>query len=421
MATDKKLNNTPQPRVVCYSTSELIVPASGYVLASDGNLPPESNVPLFLPIALIDQFKAEEKARSYAAKPPLVPLQGIYAHRSSVPLEVLGSQDISTFATRLKRLQKTDKSDGHRLQLIDKQLKALGPLRHRMVPLCQENPELFDSLLVRFPHFAEVIRIYKTSSKAGAARNQPMSPPPILMVGVPGLGKTHFAQALAECMGLPLAKLSFDSGVTNSLLVGSDKHWGNSHHGELFERLCMQQVANPVFFLDEIDKAAQASKSSGQSSLDALHTCLESTSARSVKDISLDITMDTSSVVWLAATNRAETIPSSIRSRFTEVEIRPPIDPEEMYQLNWHLCQAVVEPLGMQLPDSTIRTSLAVLSPREQRKHLQAACESAAASSRNYLQNSDFPVGIIEPPPVRRKKSSDVLVREMNYSSDSLH
>jgi len=65
-----------------------------------------------------------------------------------------------------------------------------------------------------------------------------------------------------------------------------------------------------------------------------------------------------------------------------QVTIRPPIQPEQMYQLNWHICKAVVEPLGVQMPNSVIRTSLAVLSPREQRKHLQSACQTALAACR---------------------------------------
>ena len=435
------------PRVVCYAPSNNNhgnPETPGYVYAADEALPYIRKVELILPIPLIDQFKAEENARALAEllaaaterddddeadeadeasmrdavvdtcqqphavavdpmpapastcqdpTPAPMPLDGIYASRASVPIEIFGPQELSTFSTRL---QKVNKSDRPRLELIEKQLNSLGNLRHRVVPLCQERPDLLDALLLRFPHFAEVIRIYQISARAGAARGQPMSPPPILMLGVPGVGKTHFAQALAACMGLPLAKLSFDSGLTNSVLLGSDQHWGNTHHGHLFEHLCLQQVANPVFLLDEIDKSALHLGSKGQSALAALHTCLEPASAASVRDISVGVTMDASRVVWLAAANQAELIPHSIRSRFTEVTIRPPVDPQQLYQLNWHLCQAVVEPLGVQMPDSTIRTSLAVLSPRDQRKHLQAACESAAAHGRNWLEQSDFAPGILQ-------------------------
>lgn len=429
--------------MVCYAPSNNHgnPETPGYLYAADEAPPYIRKVELILPIPLIDQFKAEENARTLAeplaaakereeddepdkastrdapgdawqqpraatADPTPVtastpqdptpipkPLEGIYANRASVPIEVFVPQEITAFTTRLQQVARSDKP---RLEVIEKQLKALGNLRHRMLPLCQEQPELLDALLARFPHFAEVIRIYQISARAGAARGQPMSPPPILMLGVPGVGKTHFAQALAACMGLPLAKLSFDSGLTNAVLLGSDQHWGNTHHGQLFEHLCLQQVANPVFLLDEIDKSALHLGSKGQSALAALHTCLEPASAASVRDISVGVTMDASRVVWLAAANQAELIPQSIRSRFTEVTIRPPVDPQQLYQLNWHLCQAVVEPLGVQMPDSTIRTSLAVLSPRDQRKHLQAACESAAAHGRNWLKQSDFAPGILQ-------------------------
>ena len=67
-----------------------------------------------------------------------------------------------------------------------------------------------------------------------------------------------------------------------------------------------------------------------------------------------------------------------------------------MYQLNWHICKAVVEPLGVQMPKSVIRTCLAVLSPREQRKHLEAACQAAFAQDRDRLEERDFAPGVIE-------------------------
>jgi hypothetical protein len=67
-----------------------------------------------------------------------------------------------------------------------------------------------------------------------------------------------------------------------------------------------------------------------------------------------------------------------------------------MYQLNWHVSKAVVEPMNMQMPTSEIRTSLAVLSPREQRKYLQAACQSAAAEGRDWVVAGDFAPGVIE-------------------------
>ena len=333
------------------------------------------------------------KAQDSVNVKPL-PLEGVYVQRNSLPVAVIQEGGIKDFSERIQRVVKSDRP---RLEDIEKSLKKLGPWRHRIVPACQEQLQSLDVLLSQYPHFAEVIRIYQTSARAGAKRGYPMAPPPILMLGVPGLGKTHFAQALAACMGLPFVKLAYDSGLTNSELVGSDQHWGNTHHGQLFEHLCLHQVANPMFFLDELDKAALHHGSKGQSALNALHSCLEPTSSAAVRDISVNVTMNASHVIWLAAANDAELVPQSIRSRFTEVAIRPPVKPEQMHQLNWHICKAVLEPLGVQMPNSAIRTSLAVLSPREQRKHLQSACQTALACDRDQLQEGDFAPGVIEP------------------------
>ena len=347
------------------------------------------------------------------------PLKYPYQDRQSQLVTVYARDEIEVLT---QAAQTRSKSEKVRYEDTHKRLKAMGHLRHLLYPACQGQhlaPQFvdkeagaaervvasqrtfiqsqFNALRERFPHFGEVIEIYQTSALAAARTGRVMSPPPVLMLGVPGVGKTHFAQAVAECLGLPMLKLGFDTGLTNSALLGSDQHWSNTHHGQLFEYLCLRQVANPIFFLDELDKASTARGASGhQSALSALHSCLEPSSAGAVKDISFGITMDASHVTWLAATNDADSIVSSLRSRFTEVTIRPPVKPEQMYQLNWHICKAVVEPLGVQMPKSVIRTCLAVLSPREQRKHLEAACQAAFAQDRDRLEERDFAPGVIE-------------------------
>jgi ATP-dependent Lon protease len=77
-------------------------------------------------------------------------------------------------------------------------------------------------------------------------------------VGEPGIGKTHFAQGLAKALSAPLSIQRLDSGLTETLLLGSDKRWGNSQPGLLFELLVLGAVVNPIIVLDEIDKINSA-------------------------------------------------------------------------------------------------------------------------------------------------------------------
>lgn len=433
--------STPaQPKLRLYAEAKFSEAApAGYVFARAQPSDYSDSTKMILPVGLLEAMKVELE-RTQAAKlnaeiragdvdegvndePTFREYQQLkypYQDRQSQLVEVYARDEIEVLT---QAAQTRGKSEKMRYEDTHKRLKAMGHLRHLLYPACQGQhlaPQFvdkeagaaekvvasqrtfiqsqFNALRERFPHFGEVIDIYQTSALAAARTGSVMSPPPVLMLGVPGVGKTHFAQALAECLGLPMLKLGFDTGLTNSALLGSDQHWSNTHHGQLFEYLCLRQVANPIFFLDELDKASTARVASGhQSALSALHSCLEPSSAGAVKDISFGITMDASHVTWLAATNDADSIVSSLRSRFTEVTIRPPIKPEQMYQLNWHICKAVVEPLGVQMPNSVIRTCIAVLSPREQRKHLEAACQAALAQDRDQLEEGDFAPGVIEP------------------------
>jgi hypothetical protein len=49
-----------------------------------------------------------------------------------------------------------------------------------------------------------------------------------------------------------------ESAQTGSTLTGSDKHWGNTEPGELFQRIVVGgEIANPLVVLDELEKATK--------------------------------------------------------------------------------------------------------------------------------------------------------------------
>ncbi|MDP3760455.1 MAG: ATP-binding protein, partial [Ramlibacter sp.] len=88
--------------------------------------------------------------------------------------------------------------------------------------------------------------------------SQPVRLQPMLLVGEPGVGKTHFAQALAEALATTIHIQQMDSDLTSAFLMGSDRKWGNSQQGMLFERVVLGQHANPVIVLDELDKSQRS-------------------------------------------------------------------------------------------------------------------------------------------------------------------
>ena len=324
------------------------------------------------------------------------------------PVKLLGQHGKSSDATLRKR------NDG-----LLEQLKLLGNQRHLLRPFqtadSRESSESSENQAVKtsqtiktiaqallplrqhHPHFRAVIDLFETTATAAAINDHPFKPPPVLMLGAPGIGKTHFTQDLARVLGMPLHRIAYDSGVTNSELMGSAQYWGNTHPGKLFSELCLGAIANPIFILEEIDKAADhgSTQGVGRNALNALHTLLEPSSSANVTDLSTNMSFDASHVVWLATANEARGIIPTVLSRFAVFHILPPIG-EDAWLVATHLARSVTERLRCDKLAGTLVTALAVLSPREQRKALEQACMRATAAGRRAVQAADLPPGLLD-------------------------
>jgi ATP-dependent Lon protease len=126
---------------------------------------------------------------------------------------------------------------------------------------------------------------------------------------------------LASALGAQHYTLCFDSPIAGSALPGVDPQWGTGKPGFLIDAVGLGSCANPVIVLDEIDKAL---RSRNDNPLGPLHTLLERGSATQFRDIFVDLRFDASLVTWIATANDAQRIPSTIRSRMTEIMIGAP-------------------------------------------------------------------------------------------------
>lgn len=141
---------------------------------------------------------------------------------------------------------------------------------------------------------------------------------PILLNGSPGCGKTMFANALATELGSGLVRLSMENAQSNSALSGSAEFWSNTKPGELFNLLVEKDYANPVVFLDEIDKA----KARDHDPMSSLLSLFEAGTARTFRDQSYPwITLDASRVIWICTSNNADVLADPILDRVRRFDI----------------------------------------------------------------------------------------------------
>lgn len=282
----------------------------------------------------------------------------------------------------------SDRREQERQETIFRELKARGCLRRIGWP-ADADVDL-DALALAHPHFAHVVGFVRQRLKLARASNTPPRIPPLLLCGEPGVGKTHFCHALARTLGTTVRRQPFDNADSTSVLTGTDRHWGNTHTGVLFDLLALGEHANPVIVLDELDKAR--TRASGLDPLAPLHSLLEPATASQVRDVSLEFVLDASLVTWIGTANDITALPQSLLSRFRVFGIRLPTGQEAI-----QVAQGVMDDvLGRLLPSNgpvprRLATQVAHLVAREVYQATEAAAAAAVAAGRSRLVASDLP------------------------------
>ena len=144
---------------------------------------------------------------------------------------------------------------------------------------------------------------------------------PMLLLGPPGIGKTHFARKLAELLGTGMSLVPMSSMTAGWLLSGASSQWKGAKPGKVFEALVDGQYANPVIVVDEIDKASADAQ---YDPLGALYGLLEHDTAGTFMDEFAEVAIDASQVIWIMTANDERCIPEPILNRMNVFQIEAP-------------------------------------------------------------------------------------------------
>lgn len=266
---------------------------------------------------------------------------------------------------------------------------ALGGDRFVTTP---SSTGALDPLYEDCPNFEEVLddlTRYLGLSLVGGAGVNVM---PLLLLGDPGVGKTHFGKRLAAVLGTEFEFISMNALSAGFVITGSSSTWKGAKCGKVAERLVRGKFANPVVLLDEVEKATGSTQSDPMA---ALYQLLEPETSRAFHDEFIDVDLDASQVFWVLTANTLDGIPPALLSRMAVYEVPAPTA-EQAATIAQRIYSGLLRELKLQNMDDelkgTVLDKVSEISPREMRKALLDGLGFAVAAGRAELLPEDVRV-----------------------------
>jgi hypothetical protein len=194
-----------------------------------------------------------------------------------------------------------------------------------LVPVTSNPEEIRNVLNKEFPWFHQVNElVYRQMVVAQLSATPAFHIRPLLLAGLPGVGKTTWAKRLAELCQVPFRTVMAGGGADAMFLKGLSRGWSSARPGAVIQAMAIEGVANPLFLIDELEKSSADSRNGRI--WDVLLQMLEPASSKTYLDECLQVPCDLSMVSWIATVNELGSLPKPLLDRFTVVLVEPPDD-----------------------------------------------------------------------------------------------
>ena len=313
-------------------------------------------------------------------------MESLESSKSSFSISLASPQDVYRVGDVDRAMEQASHARNESLGALYETMRQKGGTRYLIKP---SDTEILDSLYETCPNFSPVINDLKKYAALAVAGNEPMQFSPILLLGEPGVGKTHFAKALAHSLGTSHELVSMSALTAGWILSGASSQWNNAKPGKIAQTLIHGEFANPVLILDEVDKAGGDAR---YDPMGALYGLMENETSCQFRDEFVEINMDASHIMWLTTANDESRIPEPIVSRMNVYEITRP-DADAARKIAARLYAEIVSQHQWGFPEQAsddVLDCLSKLAPREMRKVLMAALGTAKLDGRSQLVTRDI-------------------------------
>jgi len=288
-----------------------------------------------------------------------------------------------------RKMAKLPSQEHEALRAIYERMLDKGAQRFQVKP---SGLPAMEHLYAELPNFHEVLDDVKRQLALCEDSRDALEITPLLLLGPPGIGKTHFARELSQLLGTGMGFISMSSMTAGWVLSGASSQWKGARPGKVFETLVDGQYANPVMVVDEIDK------SGGEHAYDplgALYSLLEHDTAGNFIDEFAEVPIDASQVIWVATANDARGIPDPILNRMNVYEVQAP-DRDAARRIATKLYASIRSSHDWgsrfeEQPSADVLDRMSELAPREMRRAWMTAFGNAKLDRRSQVSTSDLP------------------------------